>query len=118
MGLGHYLDSLTKIENLGGIRLGLGGHEKPINNVAKRIREIKQAHQDRLERVLDICQSPKSTADVSRQLFGSVDSYHVLLALEEAGAHVEYLYQRGELVAANLDEIENTSHPVVEYLRA
>jgi hypothetical protein len=87
-------------------------------DVYGRIRGIKQSHEDRLAKVLDICQTPKSIADISRDLFGKVESYHILLALEEAGAHVEYLYQRGEMIAANLDEIEKTSHPVVLYRRA
>ncbi|MCP4361299.1 MAG: MBL fold metallo-hydrolase [Chloroflexi bacterium] len=118
MGLGHYLESLTKIEQLPGIRLGLGGHEAPMPDVAGRIQEIKKLHDGRLNQVLGICQSPKSISDISRDLFGRVQSYHVLLALEEAGAHVEYLYQRGELVAANLEEIEKTSYPVVQYVEA
>jgi hypothetical protein len=50
-------------------------------------------------------------------LFGKVGSYHVLLALEEAGAHVEYLYQRGELAAANLDEIQRDERPIIAYER-
>ena len=117
MGLGHYLDSLTKISKVEGIRLGLGGHEEVMDDIYGRIQAIKTSHDDRLNKVLAICQSPKSLADISRELFGKVESYHVLLALEEAGAHVEYLYQRGELVAANLDEIEHTSHPVIQYIR-
>jgi glyoxylase-like metal-dependent hydrolase (beta-lactamase superfamily II) len=116
MGLSHYLDSLTRIADLDGIRLALGGHEAPMEDLRGRIQAIKQAHQQRLEKVLNICRTPKSIADISRELFGKVESYHVLLALEETGAHVEYLYQRGELVAANLEEIERTSHPVVEYM--
>lgn len=118
MGLGHYLDSLTKIEKVDGIRLALGGHEDAMDDVYGRIHAIKQSHQDRLNKILDISNTPKSIADISRDLFGRVESYHVLLALEETGAHVEYLYQRGELVAANIDEIEKTSHPVVQYVRA
>ena len=118
MGLGHYLDSLKKISRLDDIRLGLGGHEQPMENVNGRIADIIQFHQSRLNKILTICHEPKSIADVSKELFGKVDGYHVLLALEEAGAHVEYLYQRGELIAANLDEIEQTSHPVVQYQRA
>jgi glyoxylase-like metal-dependent hydrolase (beta-lactamase superfamily II) len=117
MGLAHYLDSLAKIEALRDIRLGLGGHEEAIEDVPARIRAIRAAHDERLCKVLENCREPKSIADISRDLFGHVDSYHVLLALEEAGAHVEYLHQRGELVAANLDEIEQTSHPVVRYAR-
>lgn len=117
MGLGHYLDSLTKMSKVEGIRLGLGGHEEAMDDIYGRIQEIKISHDDRLNKVLKICQTPKSIADISRELFGTVGSYHVLLALEEAGAHVEYLYQRGELVAANLDEIEKTSHPIVQYVQ-
>ena len=44
-------------------------------------------------------------------------NYHVLLALEEAGAHVEDLYQRGELAAANVEEIEKQGQPVITYRR-
>jgi len=57
------------------------------------------------------------TAEISKSLFGQASGYHVLLALEEAGAHAEYLYQRGELVAANVDEIETDPRPVIRYLR-
>lgn len=117
MGLGHYLDSLDKISRVPNIRLALGGHEQPIEDVYGRIAEIKAWHRRRLDKILDICREPMSIAEISQALFGQVYSYHVLLALEEAGAHVEYLYQRGELSAANLDEIEKESHPVVQYRR-
>lgn len=117
MGLGHYLDALDKIARLEGIQCGLGGHEEPMTDIYGRIQAIKQLHQERLDKVLDICRTPHTIADISRALFGRVESYHILLALEEAGAHVEYLYQRGELAAANLAEIEQTSHPVVLYQR-
>jgi hypothetical protein len=88
-------------------------------DVYGRIVEIKAAHDRRLERVLEICSAaePQSIADISRSLFGPAKDYHILLALEEAGAHVEYLYQRGELVAANVDEIERSDRPVIRYER-
>ena len=117
MGLGHYLDSLVKISKVPDVRLGLGGHEDPMDDIYGRIQAIQASHDDRLDKVLAICKTPKSLADISRDLFGKVESYHVLLALEETGAHVEYLYQRGELVAANLDEIERNSHPIVQYVQ-
>jgi hypothetical protein len=118
MGLAHYLDSLTKIEKLAGIRLGLGGHEGVIDDVGARIQDIKASHNRRLQKTVDICSTPKSIADISKELFGDVQSYHVLLALEEAGAHVEYLHQRGELVADNVAEIESEKQPVIKYVRA
>ena len=117
-GLGHYLQSLDKIVALDGIRLALGGHEAPMADLAGRIADIKRFHEDRLNRVLDICREPRSVAGVSRTLFGDVSGYHVLLALEEAGAHVEYLYERGELTVANLDEVARQRNPILRYERA
>ncbi len=114
-GLGHYLASLDKIGRLDGIRLALGGHEEPIENLAGRIVDIRAFHEARLTRVLEICREPQSIAEISKALFGPRQGYHVLLALEEAGAHVEYLYLRGELGAANIDEIERQPHPVIRY---
>ena len=49
-------------------------------------------------------EEPHTIAEVSQALFGEVHGYNVLLALEEAGAHVEYLYQRGLLGIENLEE--------------
>jgi glyoxylase-like metal-dependent hydrolase (beta-lactamase superfamily II) len=118
MGLGHYLDSLRAIRAVDGLRLALGGHEEPIEDLPARVDEICRAHQRRLEQVIDACTEPKTTADVSRELFGGVHGYNVLLALEEAGAHVEYLYHHGELVAANVEEIAAEENPVVRYVRA
>ncbi len=116
-GVGHYLDSLTKIERRGGIRLGLGGHQGRIDDVGGRAREIRRLLAERLERVVDFCAEPRRIVDVSREIFGRVESYHVLLAILEAGAMVEYLYQRGELVAANVEAIES-GEPVIRYRRA
>ena len=118
MGLGHYLDALGKVETLDGIRIGLGGHEEPIPDVTARVAEIRESHHERLEQIVDSCRAGQTTAGISRTLFGAVRGYTVLLALEEAGAHVEYLYQRGELVAENVGELESEEDPVVRYVRA
>ena len=118
MGLGHYLDALGKVETLDGIQVGLGGHEEPIQDVPARVKEIRESHHERLEQIVESCRAPQTTADISRTLFGAVRGYTVLLALEEAGAHVEYLYQRGELVAENVGELESEEDPVVRYVRA
>ncbi|MEM8862892.1 MAG: MBL fold metallo-hydrolase [Chloroflexota bacterium] len=115
-GLGTYLNSLKKISRVPNIRLGLPGHNAVIEDVYGRIDEIQAFHQQRLEKVLAICQEPKTILEVSKELFGKVENYHRLLAIEEAGAHVEYLYLRGELMAANLDEIADRPHPVIKYV--
>ncbi len=117
-GIGHYLDSLCRIERRSGIRLGLGGHHGEIADVAGRAAEIRRLTEKRLDSVAELCTEPKTIADVSRHVFGTQHSYHVLLALLESGALVEHLYHRGELVAANLDEIEADEDPVIRYRRA
>jgi glyoxylase-like metal-dependent hydrolase (beta-lactamase superfamily II) len=116
-GLELYLQSLEKIRRLPGIRLALPGHEEEIGDLGGRIDAIAAHHHERLQQVLTICREPRSLLDVSRELFGERTGYTRLLALEEAGAHVEYLFQRGELGIANLDEVAAQPNPVVLYRR-
>jgi glyoxylase-like metal-dependent hydrolase (beta-lactamase superfamily II) len=109
-GLETYLDSLEKIRPLSKkVALTLGGHENPIQDLEKRIEEIRLIHKQRLQLVLKILRNPRTINDISKYLFGKVEGYTVLLALEETGAHVEYLYQRGYLQIVNLKEIEENS---------
>jgi glyoxylase-like metal-dependent hydrolase (beta-lactamase superfamily II) len=106
-GVDTYLSSLEKVRPLASkVTITLGGHEDPILELDKRIDEIRMVHQQRLQLVLRILKKPRTISDVSKYLFGKVEGYTVLLALEETGAHVEYLYQRGYLQIANLKEIE------------
>lgn len=90
----------------------LGGHENPISKVEKRIDEIKEIHHERLQIILNLLVKPHTIIDISKSLFGNVEGYTVLLAIEEAGAHVEYLYQRGYLEIVNLREVEDNTNPV------
>ena len=108
-GLEHYLNSLDKlIDWAADIRLTLGGHEDPIYDLKPRADGIRSSHTQRLQQVLDLLTEPHTISEVSLILFGEVFGYNVLLALEEAGAHVEYLYQRGFLGIDNLEELENS----------
>jgi hypothetical protein len=80
-----------------------------------RIGVIAAHHERRLGQVLDLCRDPLTLMEVSRRLFGPREGYTRLLALEEAGAHVEYLFQRGELGIANLTEVSEQANPVIQY---
>jgi hypothetical protein len=114
-GLELYLQSLDKVRGLEGIRLSLPGHEAPIDDLDGRISGIVSHHQRRLSQVLDICREPLALVEVSKRLFGPRVGYTRLLALEEAGAHVEYLFQRGELRIANLEDVTRENNPVIRY---
>jgi glyoxylase-like metal-dependent hydrolase (beta-lactamase superfamily II) len=117
-GLDHYLVSLEKIKPLSPyVSIVLGGHEGPFENLEKRILEIESLHEERLARVLEISQRPRTLSQISEELFPDVKGYHELLAIEEAGAHVEYLEQRGYLRVVNMDEIRVHKKDPIQYLR-
>jgi glyoxylase-like metal-dependent hydrolase (beta-lactamase superfamily II) len=112
-GLDHYLKSLAALRRwTPDIRLTLAGHKQPIFGLHARIDEIERLHAQRLEKTLWLMAEPHTIAEVSYALFGEVHGYNVLLALEEAGAHVEYLYQRGLLGIENLEEVERAPQPL------
>jgi glyoxylase-like metal-dependent hydrolase (beta-lactamase superfamily II) len=117
-GVGHYIESLEDMLELDGIRIGLGGHEMEMTDLAGRIRDTIAFHRGRLEKTLNICDRPKSIKDISLELFGERKEYHVLLAFLETGAHVEYLHERGQLKVSNFDEIEDEENPVLLYEKA
>lgn len=106
-GLDHYLRSLEKLRHLAKeVRITLGGHEQPIYDLENRINVIREHHMLRLQKVLDLTNESTTIAEVSEKLFGHIKGYHQILALEETGAHVEYLYQRGMLTISNLSAID------------
>lgn len=118
-GLGHYRDALRKVEKIDGIALALGGHEDPIHDVYGRIQAIQASHERKLLRVLDIVRGagdgPLTIAQITQAMYPDKTGYEVLLALEEAGAHVEFLYQHGQLTVANLDEVAREDNPALRY---
>lgn len=117
-GLGHYLESLEKIRPLSSsIQWVLGGHEKPFHDLEMRIDDIKRLHQERLAQVLDCLEEARTIAEVSDWLFPNAHGYHELLAIEETGAHMEYLAQRGHVYIENMDQIEQGSSVPFRYLQ-
>ncbi|HJZ47768.1 MAG TPA: MBL fold metallo-hydrolase [Roseiflexaceae bacterium] len=116
-GLGHYLDSLGKIAQVPNVRLALGGHEEPIHDLNARVAQIETSHMRKLERVLEACAEPRTINELARAIYPNVTSYDILLAIEEVGAHVEYLDQHGHLAIANLDEVAADERAAPQYHR-
>ena len=118
-GLEHYLQSLKSLEPIAKeVTLTLGGHKKPITDLSSRLKDISDLHAERLGKVLGFLTEPRTIVEVSKRLFGEVSGYNILLALEETGAHIEYLYQRGLIEIANLDELEENQKAVaIRYRR-
>jgi len=114
-GLDTYILSLEKVRRIPGIDLALGAHEEPIPRLTQRIVEIESFHRARLQKVHAACVEPLSLAQISARVFGERHGYDRLLALEETGAHVEYLSRRGQLEIANLDALLAEADPVIHY---
>ena len=117
MGLTHYFDSLDKLAKIPDVRLAIGSHDDPMPDMYQRIADIKSFHEKRLEKTLAQCDDPKTLREISEGLFGKREGYVALMALEEATAHVEYLHERGFLLAANLAELESGKSRVIKFVK-
>jgi glyoxylase-like metal-dependent hydrolase (beta-lactamase superfamily II) len=117
-GLSHCLDSLDKASLLAGqVRVALGGHEGPIDDLAGRIGELRDLHRRRMLRIIEELREPHTICEVSDALFPDAAGYHALLAIEETGAHVEYLEQRGFIGLVNTHELEVEERCALRYAR-
>lgn len=117
-GLGHYFESLDKLQAVPGLTLGLGGHEAPIEDLYARIRQIRDTHLRRLDRVLQLVRyaaDPVSVSELAERMYMQARGVHTVVALMDICCRVEYLYQRGQLAIANLDEIEQDEHATWRY---
>jgi hypothetical protein len=61
---------------------------------------------------------PLTINEVSQKLYTHVQGFHVLLAIEEVAAHVEYLYQHNRLAIADLDQYQSDDNPAIRYVVA
>ena len=96
-GLLNYMNSLIKIASRAeGIRLGLPSHYGDIHDVERRSMEIMNEHNHRIADLVKDLDRPKSlyriTEDYYRFRRGrEITGYERLMALEEIGAHMEYM---------------------------
>lgn len=108
-GLGHYLESLDKLRRVEGVRVALGGHEAPVEDVYQRIDHLRDTQHRRLQRVHDMLHNadePLTIRQIAARMYTQAHGVHSVLALMDAGARVEYLFDRGDLTVANLNEVE------------
>ncbi len=106
-GVGHYIESLDKVREIvlkRKISLGLPAHYSVIEDVVKRIDEIKEHHRNRMRAILDMCKEPLTIVEITERMFPDKKGYQFILALDEVGAHVEYLWDRGFLGINNIDD--------------
>jgi glyoxylase-like metal-dependent hydrolase (beta-lactamase superfamily II) len=93
-GMEHYFHSLAKVRKLELVNLALGGHEEPISDLRARVDEIAGFHRERLQKVRELCASPKTIAELAVSLFGAQEGYGVILAIG-GGRSRGYLHALG-----------------------
>ena len=63
-----------------------------------RIAALREHHRSRLERLTLACATPQTAADILPVLFDrKFDDHHLLFAMGEGIAHLNYLMHRGHL---------------------
>jgi len=96
--VGDFLDSLTRYAALPPETLVLPSHGLPFRGLHARVDALHEHHRVRLTRVTQACASPQRAVDVLPVLFDrTFDDHHVLFAMGEAIAHLNYLTHRGTL---------------------
>ena len=96
--VGEFLDSLTRYTTLAPDTLVLPSHGLPFRGLHARVNALREHHRTRLTRVTEACASPQTAVDVLPVLFDrKFDDHHLLFAMGEAIAHLNYLMHRGSL---------------------
>lgn len=93
-----YLNSLAGYQSLPADTLVLPSHGKPFKGLHERIAQQYAHHDERLEDVMQACDTPKSTTDIVPVLFKrKLDLHQMTFAMGEAIAHLHALYYQGKL---------------------
>ena len=96
--VGDFLASLTRYATLPADTLVLPSHGLPFHGLHIRVEALHQHHRIRLERLTEACATPQCAADILPVLFDrKFDDHHLLFAMGEAIAHLNYLMHRGTL---------------------
>ena len=96
--VGDFLASLKSYEALPADTLVLPSHGLPFHGLHVRTVALHAHHHTRLKRLEDVCATPQTAAQVLPVLFDrAFDDHHLLFAMGEAIAHLNYLMHRGKL---------------------
>jgi glyoxylase-like metal-dependent hydrolase (beta-lactamase superfamily II) len=125
--LEKYLEALVDVVHAGYER-AWPGHRDPIDDPAARARKIIHHHEERCWRVLDALErkGPADAWTVSADLFGDLESIHILHGPGEAHAHLDHLERDGAIertdegytltdeTAERLAAVESEEWPLLE----
>jgi glyoxylase-like metal-dependent hydrolase (beta-lactamase superfamily II) len=97
--LALFLNSLSRYAVLPATTLTLPSHGLPFRGLRERIAQLKEHHRLRLDELHEVCDSPRSAADVLDTLFRrKLDTHQLFFAMGEAMAHLHLLEREGRLL--------------------
>jgi len=93
-----FLSSLGRFAHLPADALVLPSHERVFVGLHKRIAELHEHHERRLERLLEGCAQPITAFEALPLLFKrKLDAHQIGFAMGEAIAHLHYLERQGKV---------------------
>jgi hypothetical protein len=93
-----FLTSLGRFSHLPADALVLPSHERVFFGLHKRIAELHEHHERRLERLLEGCATPITAFEALPLLFKrKLDEHQIAFAMGEAIAHLHYLRAQGKV---------------------
>jgi glyoxylase-like metal-dependent hydrolase (beta-lactamase superfamily II) len=96
--LDTYLRSLERLRRLDRDTLVLPSHGHPFYGLRARIDDLRRHHLEQLERLVSECHTARSVAELLPVMFRRVlKGMHLMLAVSEALAHLEYLVYQSRL---------------------
>ena len=93
-----FLDSIAHHAELPATTLTLPSHGLPFRGLRERVAQLEEHHRLRLGELHEVCEAPKTAAEVLSTLFRrSLDTHQLFFAMGEAMAHLHLLYYEGRL---------------------
>lgn len=96
--LRDWLASIERLRELPDNVLVLPAHERPFYNLHQRLEQLQTHHQSHLDKLLSLCDEPRSARELMAELFPNTQNhFDELMANGETLAHVNYLVAEGRL---------------------
>ena len=96
--LAQFLSSLSRLGHLPDATLVLPSHERVFHGLHRRIADLHEHHERRLERLLEGCAKPITAFEALPLLFKrQLDDHQMMFAMGESIAHLHYLEAQGKV---------------------
>jgi len=103
--VGLFHESIRRLADLPADTLVLPSHGDPFVGLQARVAELESHHEDRCRTIAAGLGQPRSAYELLQVVFQrELDPLQLMLAMNEAVAHLEYMTDRGELERLAADD--------------